>query len=262
MINWSIEKKLVGTNASQSEMIDQTPEREDNRCQFGSSKPAGTEPAIFFSMSEKVAPEAKKSKAKVKSVRKLTVAEKAEIAALYRTGSFSLDALALKFKKSKVTIAKVIKDMGIKKGDAAEAAAKKLAETIEHRVLTDAEETMRRIAKVRQEHYGMASALAHMAFKKVLNAERTGVDIASLKDVMITLKLAGDVVGNARKELFDILDVERYANQEDMTDLPELMVRELMPEEITQLQHQADEFELEDQGLGAEMLSEDPAEGA
>lgn len=272
-------QKSAVTTKAQSSVIDLIPEREDNHAQFGSSKRAGLVPAIFLHMAEEAPAEPKKpasifkgrkterktprGAAGGKSVRKLTIAEKAEIAALYRTGSFTIDDLVKKFGKSKVTIAKVIRDMGVKKGDAAEEAAKKLVEAIEHRTLTDTEETLRKIAKTRDEHFGMANGLARLAWSKIVKAEKAGLDIASLKEVMATLKLAGDVIGNARKELFTVLDVERFANEEKLEDLPELTVRELTKTEIGQLQNQADDdIELGEGDLGADMLPEDLTEGS
>ena len=270
MIN--CKKLLADTNLGQSRMIDPTPDRGDNRSQFGSSKPAGFVPAFFLHMAETVeaTPESKKPKslfkAKPRSVgkggsRKLTIAQKAEIAALYRTGSFTIADLATKFDKNPATIALVIKQMGVTKGEAAEIAAKKMVDAIEERVISETEETMRKIADTKRKHFAWQSGLAALAVRKLNAADAAGVDIASLKDLMATIKLAGDVVGGARKELFAILNVERHDQERTTEELPELTVRELTSTEITQLQSQlGDELDL-DEGMGADMLPEDPTEG-
>lgn len=265
---------LADTNLGKSEMIDPTPDRGDNRSLFGSSKPAGFAPAFFLHMTETVeaTPEPKSGKpksifkAKPRSVgkggsRKLTIAQKAEIAALYRTGSFTIADLATKFDKNPATIALVIKQMGVTKGEAAEIAAKKMVDAIEERVISETEETLRKIAETKRKHFAWQSGLAALAIRKLTAADNAGVDIASLKDLMATLKMAGDVVGGARKELFAILNVERHEQERTTEELPELTVRELTSSEITQLQAQlGDELDL-DEGMGADMLPDDPAEG-
>lgn len=264
--------------SDQAVLIDQIPEREDNPFQFGSSKPAGSVPAFFLHMAEEVALEPaeekkpfsifpgrpsipKRGRGGVKGFRKLTISQKAEIAALYRTGSVTIADLAEKFKKNPTTIANVIKSMGVSKGEAAHAAAKKLVDAIEERVLTDTEETLRKIAETKRDHFEWQTALAKIAMNRIRNAVKTGTDIASLKDVMVTLKMAGDVVGNSRKELFEILNVERHDQERTTDDLPELMVRELTGGEIAQLQNQSNEEDEIDSEIGVDMLPEDLPEG-
>ena len=94
-----------------------------------------------------------------------------------------------------------------------------------------------------------------------MRARQANLDLGSLKDVMTTLKLAGDVIGGARKELFEILNVEKHEKTESFDELPELVVRELTGNEIGQLQLAAEEdLELEND-VGAEMLPDDGKEG-
>lgn len=264
---------LVDANFGKSSVIDQTPDRGDNQAQFGSSKPAGLAPAFFLHMTEKVedAPGSEKPKSIFKKkkarstgtgARKLTIAQKAEIAALYRTGSFTIADLATKFDKNPATIALVIKQMGVTKGEAAEIAAKKMVDAIEERVISETEEVMRKIAETKRKHFAWQSGLAALAIRKLTAADAAGVDIASLKDLMATIKLAGDVVGGARKELFAILNVERHDQERTTEELPELTVRELTSTEITQLQSQlGDDLDEMGGGMGADMLPEDPVEG-
>lgn len=182
--------------------------------------------------------EEKKKAKKPITYRQLTVSQKAEAVALWRAGSTTLEELGKKFKKHPETLSRLFKRMEIVKGSAAAEAVKKIIETAEARTLTDTEETMRKIAATRDEHFKMSRGLAGLAWAELVRARQAGTDIAQLKDLMMTLKLAGDVIGNARKELFDVLDVERYAKEESFADLPELTVRELTGAEMLQLQTQ------------------------
>ena len=203
----------------------------------------------------------KKPKAPV-TFRQLTVSQKAEATALWRTGSVTLEELGKKFKKHPETLSRMLKRMGIEKGSGAAEAVKKIIATSEARALTDAEETMKKIANTRDEHFRMAGGLAKLAWAELVRVRQAGIDIASLKDLMVTLKLAGDVIGNARKELFAVLDVEKYSKEQDFENLPELTVRELTDTEIVQLQTpQGDDMGVDEMNTGAEMMHDTPEEG-
>jgi hypothetical protein len=107
----------------------------------------------------------------------------------------------------------------------------------------------------------MANGLAKLAWQELVRARNEKIDIAQLKDVMVTLKLAGDVIGNSRKELFAVLNVEKHDQVEDFDELPELTVRELTGGEITQLQNQTVDDEMGfDSDAGEDMLPDDDVE--
>jgi len=206
----------------------------------------------------------KKKKERVptaEAFRKLTVSQRAEAAALWRTGSFTLEDLSKKFKKRPEAISRMLKAMGALKGEGALEAAKKIADTIEARTLTSAEETMKKIAATKDEHFRMSRGLAALAWSELVRARNEKLDIAQFKDLMMTLKLAGDVIGNARKELFEILNVERYDKEQDFDDLPELTVRELTGGEISQLQTTVDDSLDLETDMGERMLPSSDDDG-
>lgn len=193
--------------------------------------------------------------------RKLTVSQKAEAAALWRTGTMTLDDLGRRFKKRPDAMSRILKAMGVEKGEGAIAAAKKIADEIEAKTMNSSEEAIRKILATRDEHFKMSRGLAQLAWSELVRARQANLDLGSLKDVMTTLKLAGDVIGGARKELFEILNVEKHEKTESFDELPELVVRELTGNEIGQLQLAAEEdLELEND-VGAEMLPDDGKEG-
>lgn len=168
--------------------------------------------------------------------RSLTVAQKAEAAALWRTGSVTLDDLAKKYGKTPEMFSRLFTRMGIKKGEAVAEAVKEAEKKIAAHVASDTEVTLQRIAQVRDQHFKMSQALAIMAFKDLQQAKAAELDIGRLKDQMTVYKLVSDVIGNSRKELFEILNVEKHDAQSDLDDLPELTIRELTNDEILQLQ--------------------------
>lgn len=191
----------------------------------------------------------------------LTPAQRAEAIALWRSGGVTLADLSKKFGKRAETFSRMFLRMEIVKGSSIPAAAAKLETAIATKVVTAAEETIRKIEVTKTEHYAMSRALARMAWQQLVRAREEKLDVGQLKDVMMTYKLAGDVIGNARKELFAILNVEKHDAVEDFEDLPELTVRELTDNEITIIQTSpADELSF-DSDPGADMLPDDVAEG-
>ncbi len=186
--------------------------------------------------------------------KSLTIPEKAEAIALWRAGAVTLDDLAKKFKKRPETFSRLFTRMGIEKGSGAAAAVKKAEEAIAAKVATEAEETIKRIAQVKDSHFKMSQALAVMAFRELQQAKAAGLDVGSLKDAMAVYKLASDVVGNSRKELWSVLNVERHESSGDMDDLPELTVRELSQSEIDELRATPDDDGMD---AGATMIDLD-----
>lgn len=194
--------------------------------------------------------------------KNLSVPQKAEAAALWRNGSMTLEELGKKFKKRPEAMSRMFKKMGVVRGAAVEEAIKKIADAAEVRMLSDLEETMKKIAQVKNEHFRMSGLLAKIAFSEIQRARTEKIDIAKLKDVMMTLKLAGDVIGNSRKELFAVLNVERFDEEVDPDDLPELTVRELTGGEISQLRNTVEDDEMGiSSDSGEDMMPEDAEEG-
>lgn len=167
--------------------------------------------------------------------KSLTVRQKAEAAALWRSGSVTLEDLSKKYGKRTETFSRLFKRMGIEKGSGAAAAVKKAEEAITARVVSDIEETMKRISNVKESHFRMSQALAVMAFRDIQQAKAAGLDIGKLRDVMSVYKMAGEIVGNSRKELYEILDVAKHDKEKEDDDLPDLTVRELTQGEVDQL---------------------------
>lgn len=168
--------------------------------------------------------------------KNLTASQRAEAVLLWRAGQVTLEDLAKKFKRRPETFSRMFKRMGIEKGSAVAEQAEKMAKAAETAALNDVEVTLSRIAKARDEHYQMSSSLAKIAWSEIVRVKKAGLPIESLKDTMATLKMAGEIVGNSRKELFEVLNVAKHEAAGSMEDLPELTVRELSSEDIEQLQ--------------------------
>lgn len=175
----------------------------------------------------------------------LTPAQRAEVITLWQAGDTTLADLVKRYKKAPGTFSSLFTKHGIKKGSAAAELAAKATAVLETRMLEDVEQHANRIAQSREQHYKMTDGLAKLAWSELVRARQAGLDIAGLKDLMQTLKLAGDVIGGARKELWTILGVDEHMKSKEINDLPELTVRELTTDEIVQL---ADAEEIDEMG--------------
>jgi hypothetical protein len=171
----------------------------------------------------------------------LTVTQKAEAVAMWRAGECTLEDLAKKFKKRPETFSRLFKKVGAKKGEAAAEIAKKMAEKAEARALSSVEEHLAKIAATKDEYFKMSSGIAKLAWAEIVRARQAGLDLAGLKETMQTLKLAGEIIGTSRKELYDLLSVEEADKNKDMEELPELTVRELTQGEVNELRDQSDD---------------------
>lgn len=194
--------------------------------------------------------------------RKMTVSERAEAVALWRSGTVTLEDLSKKFKKRPESLSRMFTKMGITKGAAeAEARAKLIAAAAEERVVSDVEKTLERIKLVKEENYGYARGLARYTMLQIKRAQEAGIDLATLKDTFGVLKLASEITGNCRKELYQILNVEKHEKGTELEELPELTIRELTNVEIDQLKNQdGDDMGL-DTDPGIDMMPDDVVEG-
>jgi hypothetical protein len=203
------------------------------------------------------APAKKKVGGRKPGSKSLTVAQKAEAVALWRGGEVTLEDLSKKFKKRPETFSRLFSRMGIKKGAASEELAKKMAAKVEARALSSVDEQLTRIAAMKDEQYKMQSGLAKIAWAEIVRARQAGLDLAGLKELMQTIKLAGEIFGNARKELYTVLGVEEMDKREEFDDLPELTVRELTQNEVGQLRDTVSEDDALDTDPGATLTSDD-----
>lgn len=170
----------------------------------------------------------------------LTPRQRAEAAALWRSGTVTLQDLSARFGKRPETFSRLFARMGIEKGTAVEAAsaaaaASAVAAAVEEKVRTELDETLDRIRKVKERNYSMSQMLAQMAFQDVHKARSAGIDVGSLRKTMAVYKMAAEVLSITRKEAYDLLNVPKMEAMEDIDDLPDLTVRELTQNEVNQL---------------------------
>lgn len=190
---------------------------------------------------------------RAKASRNLSVREKAQAVALWREGTVTLDDLAKRFKRRPETFSRLFKAMGVAKGSGAAEALKKAEEATTRHIVSDVEETLRRIAQVKDSHFKMTQRVSFLAFQEMQNAKKAEVDVAKLKETMMTYKILNEILATSRKELFEILNVEKHDAASELDDLPDLTVRELTANEVDELRNASGDDGLDDD-MGDDML--------
>lgn len=180
--------------------------------------------------------------------RHLTVSQRSEIAALYRTGEFTISGLAEKFGRSEVTIVKVLKQAKAVKGEAKLETERKLAEKfaakMEEAVLDEASVLANRIKETRDETYKMSSAIAKLMFSSVIEAKKAGLAVAALNNDLKALMRASQIVESTLKCRFTSLGVKENDDNAERP-LPALVIQELTAQQIEDMKKISVEVEKE-----------------
>lgn len=170
----------------------------------------------------------------------LTPRQRAEAVSLWRSGTVTLADLSKKFGKRPETFSRMFTKMGIEKGTdvataSAEATTAAVADAMASAVKSQLDETLDRIHKVKERHYSMSQMLAQMAFQDVQRARASGMDVGELRKTMAVYKMAAETLAITRREAYDLLNVPKHEQSEEMDDLPDLTVRELTQNEVDAL---------------------------
>jgi transposase-like protein len=169
------------------------------------------------------------------STRRLTPTDWATIVTLYERGEKNTRELSEQFGVTPQAIYQGLKSRGIVKGSRLE------------EVMTEIDDTARkeRERKVKQaniavEQYAKYNdAIVKLTMKKVVDASANNGAIANVNPDIITLKNAIAIVAKARKENWDILQIEELLGEN--AELPDLNVGEYTPEELDRIRQANEE---------------------
>lgn len=168
--------------------------------------------------------------------KRLTPAQKSEIASLWRSGEFTMTQIAEKYGKDISTIRATIRAEGAVKGEVSEKVREKVESTIEKSLVSDAEMIAGRIREAKEEHWKMASGLAKLVWKTVVEAQKAGHQPAVIADDMKALQLAANTLSVLRKERYAVLGIRDFEEKKTSDDeIPELVIKELTSQEIKKM---------------------------
>ena len=219
---------------------------------------------FFWALEMEAEPKVKKVRApaKKRAIRHLTISEKAEAIALWKSGSVTLEELARRFKKDQTTFSRLFRLTETKKGETADEVTKKVTEAVTTAIVTDATTLATRIKDTKEDHYKMASGIAKLTWQLLLQARQANQPMGSLATDMKALQAAAQIFKTTREERYALLGISAEDENGDKP-LPELIVQELTVEDIKKMHDQKMQSDDELGGLvrlGDEELASDEIE--
>jgi hypothetical protein len=180
---------------------------------------------------------------------------KAQAEALWKTGEFAtVRALAGHLGVSPTGLGFLKKDM---KG----AGISKVKEAVEAAVVSAAAEDaallQARAKETKEQHYGMAAALAKLTWGEILRAKREELPYSTIAANVKALDIAMTVLKKAREERFAVLGLDSESVNDDGV-MPELVVSELSETQVKDLREAQDDDDFLDMPLEAADDEPDP----
>lgn len=163
--------------------------------------------------------------------KQLNEAEKVEAIELWKAGSTTLDELAEKFDRSRLTFLRLFNAEGVAKGESKGNYEKKIKEAVEAASVGDIELIATRAKETKDEHYKMASGLSKLAWSLIVEAKRENRKFNLIAGDLKALKYAADVMKTTREERYAVLGLNEKESKDD-DDIGDLVVREITEEEI------------------------------
>lgn len=182
----------------------------------------------------KVKPAAKKRTIKKPSVRKgkqLNSTEKAEAVAMWRSGQFTLDQIAAKLDRSRLTFIRLFNVLGVAKGENSAASEKKITEAVEAAVVGNVAEIAERIKDTKEDHYKMASGIAKLVWNLIAVCKKEGKSFQTIGADLKALRYASAILKTSREEKYALLGLNEKEDDSDK-DPEDLVIREITAAEI------------------------------
>lgn len=182
---------------------------------------------------------------KTEKQKRLTPAEWERIVALYEGGDHTHADLAAQFGISEGSIQRGLSLRGAVKGRNAPTAG----DEVKQKMKEEAEALAAMIMPMKQRHLKFGDVITSMTMKRLAEAEKGNIPLATLKGDMIVLNHASKIIGKVRDEAWHIHDLYREAP--DDVEVDELNIGEYTASEMDKIRTDG-----EDPKLVAEMEDE------
>jgi hypothetical protein len=181
----------------------------------------------------------RKVKARAPHVMKsrLKARQWAEAVTLWELGEVTLADLSKRYGLTVSAFGQYFQKHGIVKGSKAAEHSRRVQEAVADIATADASVMAARIRDTKEEHYRMAVALAKLAWGEILTAKQNGAPMVSVLGNLKALDAAMGVLKKAREERYAVLGLNSD-NCVDQDGLPQLVVSELTPDQVTALRSQ------------------------
>ena len=160
----------------------------------------------------------------------------AEMEALWELGEITRDEIAKKLDVSPTAVTMHMKKVGVVRGSKAEEHRRKITQSTTEAAISDATVYAQRIKETKDAHYQMSQALAGMAFREILNAQKDGSPLSVATSNLKALDAAVTVIAKARQERWAVLGLDR-PDAVDTNELPSLVIEELTADQIEELRN-------------------------
>lgn len=162
--------------------------------------------------------------------KRLSVAEWEQVKTMWEMGTATLAELSRNFGVRADTIQKRLKAEGIQKG----ARAGEVGAAVGEEIANQAVVNTRRINQTKEDHYSYAEALAKMTMNEIISARRDRKPLAQVDANIAALNKAAKTLQILRSERYALLGLDKEDGDPD--DIPELLISELTPEHIIEIQ--------------------------
>lgn len=163
----------------------------------------------------------------IRKGNRLTEREWSQICVAWESGGIRGGDLAKMYNITPESLSRGLKKRGAVYGKHAAAIAKQVAEAAQD----DVSITIRRAKETREEHYKIARYLAKLSASKIQRAEKGEMTYARAEEELRPIMNAMKVNQLARAECWVLLGLDKDdALVSD--DMPELMIREMTPDEV------------------------------
>ena len=160
--------------------------------------------------------------------------------ALWETGEFTLKQLADRFGKTESAFTKHFAKKGVKRAFRAEEVKSRVTEEVVKSSAAEVSVIVERIRETKEEHYKMSAALAKLTWAEILQAKKKEAPVATALGNLKALDTAMNVLKKAREERYAVLGLNAEQDDGDDDLLPKLIISELTPEQIAELQERDD----------------------
>jgi hypothetical protein len=165
--------------------------------------------------------------------KRLSASEKAEAITLWKLGETTLDELATKFGRNRLTFLRLFNEEGVTKGEAQQAHEKKVAEAVEAAAIGDVAEVAKRVKETKEDHYKMSQMLSKLVWQLIVDCKKSNKPFLSISGELKALRYASAILKSTREERYALLGLNKEETGEDK-DPEDLVIREISLEEIQQ----------------------------
>lgn len=173
----------------------------------------------------------KTSRASSRKGKRLNASEKAEAITLWRLGETTLDELATKFTRNRLTFIRLFNEEGVTKGEAREAHEKKVAEAVEAAAIGDVAEVAKRVKETKEDHYKMSQGLGKLTWQLIVECKKANKPFVSIAGELKALRYASAILKSTREEKYALLGLNEKESDDDK-DPEDLVIREISLDEI------------------------------